>query len=153
MIEPSRIKRIAVLTGGGDCPGLNAVIRGIVRAAVLEHGWEVLGVHDGYDGFFSADPFRRLTSKDVRGLQLRGGTILGTSNRGNPLHYPVKRRGKTVYMDVTDDVVKRLKSWKVDVLVAVGGDGTMKITQAIFEKACPSSAYRRRSITISARPT
>jgi phosphofructokinase-like protein len=137
MIEPSRIKRIAVLTGGGDCPGLNAVIRGIVRAAVLEHGWKVLGVHDGYDGFFSADPFRRLTSKDVRGLQLRGGTILGTSNRGNPLHYPVKRRGKTVYMDVTDDVVKRLKSWKVDVLVAVGGDGTMKITQAIFEKGMP----------------
>jgi phosphofructokinase-like protein len=137
MIDPTKIKRIAILTGGGDCPGLNAVIRGVVRAAILEHGWEVLGIHDGYDGFFSTDPFRRLTSKDVRGLQLRGGTILGTSNRGNPLHYPVKRRGKTEYMDVTDEVVKKLEGWKTDVLVAVGGDGTMKITQAIFEKGMP----------------
>lgn len=136
-IDPSRIKRIAILTGGGDCPGLNAVIRGVVRAAILEHGWEVLGIHDGYDGFFSTDPFRLLTSKDVRGLQLRGGTILGTSNRGNPLHYPVKRGGKIVHMDVTGGIVKKLKSWKVDVLVAVGGDGTMKITQAIFEKGMP----------------
>lgn len=136
-IDPSEIKRIAILTGGGDCPGLNAVIRGVVRAAIIEHGWEVLGIHDGYDGFFSSDPFRRLESKDVRGLQARGGTILGTSNRGNPLHYPVKRGGKIVHMDVTDQIVKKLKAWKVDVLVAVGGDGTMKITQAIFEKGMP----------------
>jgi phosphofructokinase-like protein len=136
-IDPAKIKRIAILTGGGDCPGLNAVIRGVVRAAIIEHGWEVLGIHDGYDGFFLADPFRRLSSKDVRGLQLRGGTILGTSNRGNPLHYPVKRGGKIVHTDVTDEIVKKLRSWKVDVLVAVGGDGTMKITQAIFEKGMP----------------
>jgi len=136
-IDPAEIKRIAILTGGGDCPGLNAVIRGVVRAAIIKHGWEVLGIQDGYDGFFLADSFRRLTSKDVRGLQLRGGTILGTSNRGNPLHYPVKRGGKIVHTDVTDDIVKKLRSWKVDVLVAVGGDGTMKITQAIFEKGMP----------------
>ncbi|HER42958.1 MAG TPA: 6-phosphofructokinase, partial [Candidatus Eisenbacteria bacterium] len=122
------MERIAILTGGGDCPGLNAVIRGVVRAAVLEHGWEVLGIHDGYDGFFSDDPFRRLASRDVRGLQQRGGTILGTSNRGNPLRYPVRRGGKTEYKDVTGEIVKKLKRWKVDVLVAVGGDGTMKIT-------------------------
>jgi 6-phosphofructokinase 1 len=136
-VDPSRIKRIAILTGGGDCPGLNAVIRGVVRAAVLEHGWEVLGIHDGYDGFFSDDPFRRLTSGDVRGLQLRGGTILGTSNRGNPLHYPIKKGGKTIFKDVTGEIVRKLKQWKVDVLVAVGGDGTMKITNAIFEKGVP----------------
>lgn len=136
-VDPSRIKRIAILTGGGDCPGLNAVIRGVVRAAVLEHGWEVLGIHDGYDGFFSSDPFRRLTSRDVRGLQLRGGTILGTSNRGNPLHYPIKKGGKTIFKDVTGEIVRKLKQWKVDVLVAVGGDGTMKITNAIFEKGVP----------------
>ena len=137
LIDPSEIKRIAILTGGGDCPGLNAVIRGVVRAAVLEHEWEVLGIHDGYDGFFSSDPYRKLTSRDVRGLQLRGGTILGTSNRGNPLHYPVKKGGKVIYKDVTGEIVKMLKRWKVDVLVAVGGDGTMKITNAIYEKGVP----------------
>ena len=136
-LDPSDIERIAILTGGGDCPGLNAVIRGVVRAAVLEHGWEVLGLHDGYDGFFSSNPYRRLTSKDVRGLQLRGGTILGTSNRGNPLHYPIKQGKKTIYKDVTGEIVEKLKSWEVDVLIAVGGDGTMKITQAVYEKGMP----------------
>jgi phosphofructokinase-like protein len=137
MPDPAMIKRIAILTGGGDCPGLNAVIRGVTRAAVLRHGWEVLGIYDGYDGFFASDPYRRLTSIDVRGLQLRGGTILGTSNRGNPLHYPMKQGREVIHVDVTDDIVTRIRQWKVDVLVAVGGDGTMKITQALFEKGVP----------------
>lgn len=137
MPDPSRIKRLAILTGGGDCPGLNAVIRGVVRAAVLRHGWEVLGIHDGYDGFLRTDAYQKLTSRDVRGLQARGGTILGTSNRGNPLAYPVREKGKIVYRDVTDDIVKRIKELEIDVLIAVGGDGTMKITQALFEKGVP----------------
>ncbi len=137
MPDPSRIKRLAILTGGGDCPGLNAVIRGVVRAAVLRHGWEVLGIHDGYDGFLRADTCRKLTSKDVRGLQARGGTILGTSNRGNPLNYPIREGGKIVHRDVTNDIVKRIKELEIDVLIAVGGDGTMKITQALFEKGVP----------------
>jgi phosphofructokinase-like protein len=137
MPNPAKIKRIAILTGGGDCPGLNAVIRGVTRAAVIRHGWEVIGIHDGYDGFFSSDPHRRLTSWDVRGLQLKGGTILGTSNRGNPLHYPVRQGKNIVHMDVTDDIVKKVRAWRIDVLVAVGGDGTMKITQALFEKGIP----------------
>jgi phosphofructokinase-like protein len=137
MPDPSTIERIAILTGGGDCPGLNAVIRGVVRAAELRHGWEVLGIHDGYDGFLRADAHRRLTSKDVRGLQARGGTILGTSNRGNPLQYPVKEGGKTAYRNVTDKIVRRIRDLEIDVLIAVGGDGTMKITQALFEKGVP----------------
>ncbi|RJR27345.1 MAG: ATP-dependent 6-phosphofructokinase [Candidatus Latescibacterota bacterium] len=128
------VKRIAILTGGGDCPGLNAVIRGVVRAAILEHGWEVYGVLDGYDGLLSTDRLRRLYSHDVRGLQMRGGTILGTSNRGNPLHYPLEKKGKIRYADVTGDIVRNLRAMGVDVLVAVGGDGTMKITQALFKK-------------------
>ncbi len=131
------IKRIGILTGGGDCPGLNAVIRGIVRAAILEHGWEVYGILDGFDGLLSGGSYRQLRSHDVRGLQTRGGTILGTSNRGNPLNYPVLRGGKTVFMDVTGDIVRNIKKMKIDVLVAVGGDGTMKITQAVFEKGVP----------------
>lgn len=135
--DPGKIRRIAILTGGGDCPGLNAAIRGVVRASVLEHGWEVLGIHDGFDGLLKANSYQRLGSSDVRGLQVRGGTILGTTNRGNPLNYPVEKDGKTVFMDVTDDIVSNIKKMKIDVLIAVGGDGTMKIAQAIFEKGIP----------------
>jgi 6-phosphofructokinase 1 len=134
---PKAIKRIGILTGGGDCPGLNAVIRGVVRAAELKHGWEVYGIPDGFDGLLKEHTLRRLTSRDVRGLQVRGGTILGTSNRGNPLHYPVKEGNKTVFRDVTDRIVQNLRRMKIDVLIAVGGDGTLKITQALFEKGIP----------------
>ena len=132
--KASPTRRIAILTGGGDCPGLNAVIRGLVRAAILEHGWEVYGILDGYDGLLSTDRYRRLSPHDVRGLQARGGTILGTSNRGNPLHYPVKKNGATRYRNVTGQIVRNIRAMGIDVLVAVGGDGTMKITQALFEK-------------------
>lgn len=131
--DPKKIRRIGILTGGGDCPGLNAVIRGAVRAAILQHDWEVLGIQDGFDGLVTST-FKRLSSRDVRGLQTRGGTILGTSNRGNPLQYPVKQNGKTVYLNVTDDIVRNVRKMKIDCLIAVGGDGTMKIAQALFEK-------------------
>lgn len=127
------INTVGILTGGGDCPGLNAVIRGLVRASTRVYGWKVIGIKDGYDGLISSK-FVELTSKDVRGLQIRGGTILGTTNRGNPLKYPVKKDGIIVFEDVTPDIVKNIKKKNIDVLVAVGGDGTMKITQALFEK-------------------
>ena len=131
---PKQIERIAILTGGGDCPGLNAVIRGVVRAAILEHRWEVIGIQDGFDGLLKTDAHRNLYSHDVRGLQARGGTILGTSNRGNPLNYPVRVNGKIVFKDVTDEIVRNIRKMGIDCLVTVGGDGTMKITQALFEK-------------------
>ncbi len=136
-LNPKKIKRLGILTGGGDCPGLNAVVRGVVRAAILKHNWEVFGIYDGYDGLLKENMGRLLTSKDVRGLQVRGGTILGTTNRGNPLKYPVTQNGKTVFKDVTPEIVKNIKRMKIDVLIAVGGDGTMKITQALFEKGVP----------------
>ena len=136
-IDPGKVKRIAILTGGGDCPGLNAVIRGVVRAAVLEHAWEVLGILDGFDGLLGSGAFRMLGSQDVRGLQARGGTILGTSNRGNPLHYPVMTNGKPAFVDVTGTIIENIRKMKIDCLIAVGGDGTMKITQAVFEKGVP----------------
>jgi len=128
-----KIERVSILTGGGDCPGLNAVIRGFVRASTNIYGWKVLGIMDGFDGLLTGR-FKELSSNDVGGLQLRGGTILGTSNRGNPLHYPVKKDGIIVFEDVTQDIIKNIKKHKLDVLVAVGGDGTMKITQALREK-------------------
>ena len=133
-IDPRKIRRIAILTGGGDCPGLNAVIRGVVRAAIVEHGWEVLGIQDGFDGLLTGGVQRRLYSHDVRGLQARGGTILGTSNRGNPLSYPVKTGGTVAFKDVTGEIVRNAGKLGIDCLIAVGGDGTMNIAQALFEK-------------------
>ncbi len=130
----NKVERIAILTGGGDCPGLNAVIRGLVRAAVLRHGWKVYGILDGFDGLLKGNMHRQLKSEDVRGLQVKGGTILGTSNRGNPLHYPIRKGNKIVYEDVTPDIIKKLKKLKIDVLVTVGGDGTMKITSALADQ-------------------
>jgi phosphofructokinase-like protein len=136
MPAPKEIKNIAILTGGGDCPGLNAVIRGVVRAAVNVHGWEVTGILDGFDGLIEGRT-RKITSRDVRGLQARGGTILGTSNRGNPLNYPVEGENGVEYRDVTGTIVSNIRELGIDALIAVGGDGTMKITQAIFEKGVP----------------
>jgi len=128
-----KIEIVSILTGGGDCPGLNAVIRGFVRASINIYGWKVLGIKDGFDGLLSGS-FKELTTDDVVGLQLRGGTILGTSNRGNPMHYPVKKGGIIVFENVLPDIIKNIKKQKLDAVVAVGGDGTMKITQALREK-------------------
>jgi len=136
MPDPGKIRHIAILTGGGDCPGLNAVIRGVVRAAVNLHGWKVTGILDGFDGLIHGRS-QSITSRDVRGLQARGGTILGTSNRGNPLRYPVQEGGKTVFHDVTDKIIANIRKLGIEVLIAVGGDGTMKITQALYEKGVP----------------
>ncbi|MBN2185622.1 MAG: 6-phosphofructokinase [Candidatus Krumholzibacteriota bacterium] len=136
MIDPEKIKRIAVLTGGGDCPGLNAVIKGLVRSSISEYGWEVLGIYDGFDGLLESRSMV-LTSRMMSGLQLKGGTILGTSNRGNPMRYPMRENGKSFFKDVTGEIVTNIKRMKIDVLVAVGGDGTMKIAQAMYEKGVP----------------
>ncbi len=120
-------KTIAILTGGGDCPGLNAVIRGVVRSAIKNHGWKVLGIKDGFDGLLEDNLVQELTLESVRGILQLGGTILGTSNRGNPLNYPVQENGKTVWKDVSAQVVENFKRMGADALVAVGGDGTLKI--------------------------
>ncbi|MFO7914195.1 MAG: ATP-dependent 6-phosphofructokinase [Candidatus Krumholzibacteriales bacterium] len=135
-IDPKEVKRIGILTGGGDCPGLNAAIRGFVRCCNNVYGWKVIGIRDGFDGILSED-FMEISTSDTRGLQVLGGTILGTSNRGNPLKYPVEEDGIIVTRDVTDQILKNLRKHKIDVLVSVGGDGTMKIAQSILEKGFP----------------
>jgi 6-phosphofructokinase 1 len=122
-------KTLAILTGGGDCPGLNAVIRGIVRAATLKRGWRVVGIEDGFDGLVEGPRFRELDLKAVRGILQRGGTILGTSNRGDPFAYPVERNGKVVLEDVSARVFKNFKKIGADVLIVVGGDGSLKIAR------------------------
>ncbi len=129
-------KTIALLTGGGDCPGLNAVIRGVVRAA-SRRNWKVLGVKDGFDGLVEGPRTRELDLASVRGILQRGGTILGTSNRGNPFAYPVERGGKTELADVSATVLENFRRIGADALIAVGGDGTLKIARQLGELGMP----------------
>ncbi|MCM2265006.1 MAG: 6-phosphofructokinase [Desulfuromonadales bacterium] len=130
-------RTIAILTGGGDCPGLNAVIRAVVRSAILQHGWRVIGIEDGFDGLVGTPRWRELTLDAVRGILPRGGTILGTSNRGNPLAYPVKTEKGVVLTDVSAQVVANFRALGADALIAVGGDGTLKIARRLQDLGMP----------------
>jgi 6-phosphofructokinase 1 len=133
------IRRIAISTGGGDAPGLNAVIRAVVLAA-LNQGWEVVGIRDGYNGIFLPDRYPDgglvpLTRESVRGITHLGGTIIGTTNSGNPLKFPVARPDGTVAeVDRTDELVAALDASGIDALVAVGGDGSLTIADALARK-------------------
>ena len=128
------IRRIGVLTGGGDCPGLNAVIRAVVKTAINEYGWEVLGIEDGFEGLIKPDKVRLLDITDVRGLLPRGGTILGSTNRANPFHYEVSNNGAVKVFDVSETVLHRVQEYGIDVLIVIGGDGTMRIAQELMQK-------------------
>ena len=132
------IQRIAICTGGGDAPGLNAVIRAVVLAAE-RRGWQCVGIRDGYNGLLQPDEYAdgvvELTQDKVRGITHLGGTILGTTNRGNPLSYPVTGEDGVLHeVDRSDDLVQALKDWKIDALIAVGGDGSMAIAHALSRK-------------------
>lgn len=131
------MKKIAILTGGGDAPGLNAVIRAAVKTAIYEYDCEVIGVRNGYDGFIHEDGIVPLEIKDVRGLLPRGGTILGTANRGNPYARKVIRDGKEVIVDVSDEIIKGIEKLKVDALLVVGGDGTLHSAHELSQKGAP----------------
>lgn len=132
------MKRIGILTGGGDAPGLNAVVRAAVKTAIYEYDCEVLGIRDGYDGFIDGDKgIVPLTIDSVRGLLARGGTILGAANRGNPYARKVIRGGKEVVVDVSDKIVKGIKRLKMDALLVLGGDGTLHIAHQLYKKGAP----------------
>ena len=132
-------KRIALSTGGGDAPGLNAVIRSAVHAA-LNQGWECFGIHDGYNGLFYPERYADggvfpLTSASVRGITHLGGTILGTTNKGNPMKFPTQREDGTWYeRDRTGDLVSMFKQHKIDALISIGGDGSLTIANELFKK-------------------
>lgn len=126
------IKRIAVLTGGGDCPGLNAVIRAIVRSAV-NHDIEVFGILDGFKGAVEGE-FIPLGLKEVSGILPRGGTILGTSNRDNPFSYNVKVDGQMAQEDRSDLVISNIKDRSIECLVVIGGDGSLSIALELAAK-------------------
>jgi phosphofructokinase-like protein len=129
----AEIERVAMLTGGGDCPGLNAVIRAVTKAAIL-NGIEVLGVLDGFKGLVE-DQFVPLKEVDVSGILPRGGTILGTSNRDNPFKYAVPAEDGTVrYEDMSDVAIDNLRRHGVDALIIAGGDGSQSIGLDLYRK-------------------
>jgi 6-phosphofructokinase 1 len=136
-IDPTRIRKIAINTGGGDAPGLNAVIRAATVAA-LGNGWEVWGVRHGYRGLIDTKQLMPLTRDSVRGIVHLGGTILGTANRGNPFDYVVdKVDGTSKTIDVSDVVVENFRALGFDALICIGGDGSLRIAQKFIEKGLP----------------
>lgn len=125
-------KKIAILTGGGDCPGLNAVIRAVAKKSILEHNIEVFGFEDGYEGLIH-NKVRPLSYSDVSGILTLGGTILGTSNRANPYKY--YKDGKVV--DISSQAIKNFHKNKFSCLIAIGGDGTLSIAHKLFKDGIP----------------
>lgn len=119
-----RIRKIGVLTGGGDCPGLNAVIRAVTRTAILKYGYEVIGYRYGYKGLY-IDDYIPLTMESVSGILHKGGTILYSSNKDNLFNYYIEENGVKVKKDVSDTAVENLRKNGVDALVVIGGDGTL----------------------------
>ena len=126
--------RIGILTGGGDCPGLNGVIRAVTLHARNTYGWEVLGIRNGYEGLYEED-YVDLTGTVVQQLLPRGGTILGSSNRGNPFAYPVRLPdGRVEIHDVSARVMANLAKLELHGLIVVGGDGTMSFAQKFIAR-------------------
>lgn len=123
------VHRIGVLTGGGDAPGLNAVVRAVVKSAINLYGWEVIGIEDGFDGLIHPERSHPLTPFDVRGILPRGGTILGTTNRGNPFAYQSEDGPELAPVDLSARVVENVKAMGLEALVVIGGDGTLAIAQ------------------------
>lgn len=133
------MKRIAINTGGGDAPGLNAVIRAVVGAA-LNRGWECFGILDGYSGILEPENYPKggivpLTRDSIRGITHLGGTILGTTNKGNPFTYPILQQDGTYKnIDRSDEIIAKLHELQIDALIAIGGDGSLSIAGKLSRK-------------------
>jgi len=125
--------RIAISTGGGDAPGLNAVIRAAVLSA-LGRGWEVIGIRKGFSGLLGEDQCVTLTRETVRGIAHLGGTILHTTNRGNPFHYPIRQPdGSFIEVDRSAELMENARNLGIDAIITIGGDGSLGIAQRLHE--------------------
>lgn len=133
MAPGGKIRRIGVLTGGGDCPGLNAVIRAVVKTAIGSYRLSVVGFENGFGGLIQ-NRARDLTMNDVVGILPRGGTILGTTNRDNPFKYQMVIKGQKVFRDVSDRVIENINIQGIDALVVIGGDGSLSIARELYEE-------------------
>lgn len=127
-----KLKRIGILTGGGDCPGLNAVIRSVAKPAMSHFNATVIGILDGYEGMVEGR-HRELTPLDVMGIINVGGTILGTSNKGDPFHFPVGTGSNVRIIDASQRVIEHYRDLRLDALITIGGDGTQIIAHKLFE--------------------
>ncbi len=131
------MKKIVISTGGGDAPGLNAVIYSVVHTC-YRRGWEVYGSRSGYGGFLDIDEMVRLTLKDVEGIYSAGGTILGSTNKGNPFSRPVENlAGEIQIVDTSDKILRNFKRMGFDCHIAIGGDGSLEIAHRFAEKGMP----------------
>lgn len=129
-------KRILIVNSGGDCPGMNAVIRAVVKRADLETGWEIVGSIDGFDGILST-PYELMVLDKARvsGIIIKGGTILMTNNKRNPFNYPVKQAdGSVKNMDISDQLIKNLKELNIYSIIHIGGNESHKISYQLFKK-------------------
>jgi 6-phosphofructokinase 1 len=141
--DGTTVRRIGVLTGGGDSPGLNAAIRGVTLTAIRAYGMEVLGFLDGFSGLFGGEEgMVTLTEDAVQGIEMRGGTILGTANRGNPFNMIVRDphgrplrddKGEVLMVDRSEEAASRLKELGIEGLICIGGDGTLSMAREFFE--------------------
>jgi phosphofructokinase-like protein len=125
---------IGICTGGGDAPGLNAVIRAAVKCAFLKYHWKIIGIPDGFDGLIYPERSYELKLKDVSGILTLGGTILGTTNRSNPFRHCVVENGKEVVRDISDLVIANARKLGVDAVISIGGDGSQAIALELFRK-------------------
>lgn len=129
--------KIAINTGGGDAPGLNAVIEAVVMSA-YNRGWDVYGIKNGYTGLLNTEEIIHLTPDKVHHISNQGGTILGTTNKGNPFKMPIKNMaGEVEIRDVSDRVVQNFKRLDLDCLIALGGDGSIQIANDFYKKGIP----------------
>ncbi|MEK7851838.1 MAG: ATP-dependent 6-phosphofructokinase [Deltaproteobacteria bacterium] len=128
------IKRIGVLTGGGDCPGLNAVIRAVVKSASNRYKWDILGIEDGFEGLIRDNKTRLLDRLNTRGILTMGGTILGTTNRGNPFDFVDTDGTKK---DLSSVVLENIKRLSLDGLIVIGGDGSLSIANQLYKMGAP----------------
>lgn len=129
--------RIGILSGGGDAPGLNAVIRAVTRTAIFKYGWEVVGIIDGFEGLLTPTKTRQLTSWNTRGILFVGGTILGTTNRGNPFAHKTVIGGKEIVEDMSSMVMDNIREIGIDALIIIGGDGSLKIGYRLLKLGLP----------------
>ncbi len=131
-----RKRKIAILTGGGDCPGLNAVIRAVAKKAILGYDMEVVGIMDGYEGLINLN-YKPLDFETVSGILTLGGTIIGASNTAHPYQYPTKKGGKTEYADLSKQTLENIEKLELDCLVCIGGDGTLSISNRLARDGVP----------------
>jgi len=129
----AKVKRVGVLTAGGDCPGLNAVIRAVTKSLINKHNIEVVGIRDGFLGLIDKRAIM-LSSNDVSGILTQGGTILGTTNKANPFKFHVERNGQIVVEDLSDDVIANAEKMGIEALICIGGDGTQHISHELGAK-------------------